>query len=155
MKSNKVFKKADFLLVEILIAIAIIGLLCIPLIRNPIYLFRSQLTALEKIECERIANLSFLEIKLMFHNNDIPHNLSTDRDHPTIIQLKPEYIDLMGPSKKEIKRSIRIWYIFDKTTQTGDYYRLINIKIDLKPQEFKKSKKSYTYKYKLITKNSL
>lgn len=154
MKSIKRFKflknKRHFLLIEILIAFSLITMLSVPLIRNPIYYFRSQIHSLQKIELQKIADFTFLDIKLDLYKNNIPlSNLASLEKEAISTPLKPSLLSLPGPFKgKEVTRSLQIW-ASTKISKKNEEYKLISIKITLKPLN---QKKSYNFKYKVVAK---
>jgi len=151
MKTNKspVFfnkNKRYFLLIEILIAFAIISLFTIPLIRNPIYFCKSQIISLEKIECERIAELTFLDLKLALMKKEMNlHNISKYEKEAQKIPLSSCYIETL--KNKEVKRFYKIYSKKEKKTINNQVFKLVNVKIYLKPVTLKKQ---YSYKYKIV-----
>ena len=157
MKSNKPIKfsyyknKRAFLLIEILVAFLIISMVTVPLIRNPIYFFKHQIKSLQKLECERIADLTFLDIKLESYKNNININdISILEPDAKKIFLKPYFLDTFN--KKMVKRSYKL-YSRKKTKETldGKIYKLVHVKIYLQPQDIKE-KDAYVYRYKMICK---
>jgi len=156
MKSNKQIKKIiktkkNFLLIEILIAISLITMLTIPLIRNPIFFCRSQIKSIEKIECERIADLTFLDIKLKFYKNQIDiSNIQKYEEKASKSFLKPYFLDSL--KNKKIKRSYKMYSKKEKLTPNNEIYKLVHLKIFLQPQD---EKKPYVYKYKLVCQKNL
>ena len=144
--------KRSFLLIEILIAIALITLISIPLIKNPIYYYKSQIHSLEKIECERLADLSFLEIKISLYNN----NPSWEEIGSNLKEAKVRSLDSYtlkfskDLKKKEILRSYKI-YAKEKKTEKNESYKLITVEISLKPIN---RNISYDYKYQLVAKKT-
>ncbi|NGX34531.1 MAG: hypothetical protein K1060chlam1_00884 [Candidatus Anoxychlamydiales bacterium] len=154
MKSNKRLfffykNKRSFLLIEVIIAFALITLLIVPLIRNPIYFFRSQIKSLEKLECERIADLTFLDLKLGIYGKKIPtKNLETSKKATKHVTLDPYYLETFN--KKEIKRSYKLYSRRkEKQTLNNEKYKLLNIRIFLKPID---QTKKYEYEYKMLCK---
>jgi hypothetical protein len=155
MKSNKPFiffikTKRFFLLIEILIAFTILSLFVASVIRNPIYFCRSQIKSLEKIECERIADLTFLDVKLAFLTKKIPiDDIAKYVNDAPIKSLPSYYSDTF--KNKEIKRSYQIYSKKkEKITPNDEKYKLVHVKIALLPID---AKDPYTYKYKIILKS--
>ena len=155
MKSNKQLfffykNKRSFLLIEVIIAFALVTLLIVPLIRNPIYFFRSQIKSLEKLECERIADLTFLDLKLEIYNdqNKFTKNLARskkDTPYETLDTYK-----LVTFNKKKIARSYKIYSKNkEKETKDNEKYKLLTIRIFLRPTD---QKREYEYEYKMLCK---
>ena len=161
MKSNKPNNisynknKRPFLLIEILVAFVIISLLSVPLIRNPIYFFTHQIQSLEKLECERIADLTFLEIKLESYKDK--NSFDINAIGRTIKQAKEIYLEdylLDTFNQKPIKR----WYKLTSTKKMkenfeGKFYKFLNVQVSLQPQGIEK-KNAYKYKYQMICKKN-
>ncbi len=153
MKSNKhliFLYKRSFLLIEIIIAFALITLLIVPLIRNPIYFFRSQIQSLEKLENERIADLTFLDVKLKIYKdpNKLIKNLATTKDTADINYLKSYKLNTF--CNKKVERSYKIYSKNkEKTTKENEKYKLLTIIIFLKPID---QTKKYEYEYKMLYK---
>ncbi|HEU64027.1 MAG: hypothetical protein KR126chlam4_00031 [Candidatus Anoxychlamydiales bacterium] len=155
MKSNKrlIFfykNKRSFLLIEVIIAFALVTLLIVPLIRNPIYFFRSQIKSLEKLECERIADLTFLDLKLEIYKdkNKFTKNLAHNKKATPYETLKP--YKLVTFNNKEIARSYKIYSKNkEKETKDNEKYKLLTIRIFLRPID---QKRKYEYEYKMICK---
>lgn len=158
MKSNKplIFfynKKRSFLLIEIIIAFALITLLMVPLIRNPIYFFKSRIKSLEKLECERIADLTFLDLKLEIYKNKnkFIKNLATIKKNAPYKKLENSNpYKLTAFNNKELEIFYKI-YSKNKEKKTTDNakYKLLNIRIFLKPVD---QTKKYEYEYKMLCK---
>lgn len=140
----KIFKKKSFLLIEILVAISIISMLSVPLIRNPICFCKSQIKSLEKLECERIAELTFLDIKLKLISGERINISKYVKD--AISNHLPSY-KLDAFKNKEILRSYVVYSKREKQTEANDIYKFLNITIFLKPKG-NKDKDVYKYKYK-------
>ena len=147
-KQIKIKNKKHFLLIEILIALAIISMLAFPLIRNPLYLCKSQLKSLEKIECETIAELTYLEIKLLLMKKKI--NLKNIPKYEKEAQIKNlSSSKLTSFKNKEVKRSYKLYAKKEKQTKDDQTAKLVYIKIFLQPKD---QKISYSYKYKTVVK---
>ncbi len=140
--------KRNFLLIEIIIAFAIITLFTFPLIRNPIYFCKSQLKSLEKIECERIAELTFLDIKLAFLKKQIDLK-SIPRYEKEAQKIPLSSYCLETFKNKEVKRFYKLYSKREKQTLNDQTIKLVNVKIFLQPKGLKYP---YLYKYKIVIK---
>lgn len=160
MKSNSrlVFfykSKRSFLLIEIIIALAIISLLITPLIRNPVYFFKSQIRSLEKLECERIANLSFLDLKLEIYKNKnkFIKDLASSKNAAEYQKFE-DFVPyrLTTFNNKLVERSFKLYSRRkEKKSKENEKYRLLNIRIFLRPID---QKMKYEYEYKMLCKIS-
>lgn len=132
-------KKSPFLLLEIMIALALICLFIGPIVESPIFLFRSEYTHLINMELERIADNSFIEIKEKLFSNSIPFKdlESSDKKH----SLESVSLQVPGWPKKEINRSYYLHIKRQKEGLNNELYYDVKIKIALEHKE----KKIYTY----------
>lgn len=142
--------KRSFILIEILIALLIITLFTIPLIRNPIYFCKSQIKSLEKLECERIAELTFLDLKIdLLKKEEININkIPKYEEEAPKIPLKSYPLKLL--KKKKIKRFYKLYSKRQKRSLNDDIYKLVHVKIYLQPEGLKEEE--YLYKYKMVVK---
>lgn len=68
-----IFKtKRPYLLLELLIAFTIVSGCILPLVSNPLRFFRSEIRSLQRMELERLAEVSFASIKTSLYKNEIP-----------------------------------------------------------------------------------
>ncbi len=99
-------KKRSFVLLEILIALSLVILCIVPLVKQPLQLYKNQMHHLEKMELERLANWTFVEIKEALYQNaiawdDLPAKNITTEPFP----LPAATIELPGCKPKTVKRS--------------------------------------------------
>jgi type II secretory pathway pseudopilin PulG len=156
MTSNKQFifsnkTKRAFLLIEILIALSIIALLIVPLIKNPIYFFKSQIKSLERLECERVADLTFLDLKIALYKGVIDvNNLTTNKKDSSYINLIPA--KLISFNDKLIDRRYKIYSKSPEKKTEKDIYKFLTIRLFLRPID---QKEKYEYEYKTLYKKKL
>ncbi len=99
-------KKRSFLLLEILIAFFLVTLCIVPLVRQPLSLYRSELERLEAMEKERLADWTFTEVKEMLLKNEIPwEKIPNKSETAGPFPLPDAVIQLPGCSPKIIKRT--------------------------------------------------
>jgi hypothetical protein len=65
-------QKRPFILLEVLIALALISLFAIPLVRAPLETIHEETKSLCNLELERNASLAFAEVKELFYTQSIP-----------------------------------------------------------------------------------
>ena len=126
-------KKQPFLLLEILVAIFIVCLCLIPLIQNPIQSYRAEIDLLEEMEKERLADLTFVEIKEMLLKNAIPWEKLPLPDHKTgPFSLPPAQLHIPGQPPKSLERSFTLhcWKPDEKVGPHGEVYRRLHIRLN-------------------------
>ncbi|NNM42949.1 MAG: hypothetical protein HKM07_01225, partial [Chlamydiae bacterium] len=75
-------KKSPYLLLEVMIAIMLIGMSIHILFDNPLRILRKELSSLEKLELKRMADLSFAIVKENLYANTIQwDDITHDGDH--------------------------------------------------------------------------
>lgn len=149
-------KKANILLLEILVALAIVSMCAIPIARQPIRYFKMSIKAIHKMESERIAELSCLEIKEKLYNNEISWDrLPKGRKNTLFIPLSPHTLKVDAISDITLQRKIHLWWNHEKKGANNLTYRLLHIVVQLDQQNGKKANSSM-YKYRvMIQKSSL
>ena len=65
-------RKRPFILLEVLIALALISLFAIPLVRAPLETIHEETKTLCKLELERNANIAFADVKELFYTQALP-----------------------------------------------------------------------------------
>lgn len=147
-------KKRNILLLEILLALSIVSLCAIPIVRQPILFFRSQIHSLRNMEYERIADLSFLEIKSQLYRNEIIWDKIPKTKKNSLLQPLPPYIlEIAGLASQEIERNYYLWWNVEKKGPNNTLYRLIHISIQIAPPQQKKRMKQFSYRV-LVQKNN-
>lgn len=145
-------KKKPFLLLEVLIALALVLLAAVPLIVQPIRLYRAELKLLEQVEGERIADWTFSEIKESLLKNEIPWEKIPSKDHTSAsFALAPVELQIPGVRAKSIQRSFTLFCKAEKEGLYGETYRLIYVNLSFSPRLYprKKTSKASDYKYKI------
>ncbi len=123
-------RKRSFILLEILIACSLLALCAAPLMSRPVFLYRSQMKALQNLELERLADLSFAEVKEMLLKNQIPW-----KKLPTEKKPKAEYplpaIDLQIPhcEPSPMERKAIFTLQKEKLGIKGDLFLLLDVEI--------------------------
>lgn len=126
-------RKRPFLLLEVLIALALVAMFSVPLIRGPLVLFRSQMESFIQLECERIASLSLAEIKEKLYLEEVSW------ENPRI-SLPPVEVNLPHSIHKKIDRECTIT-VKDKEGEDA-LYRIMKIKLTLHHSD---KKETYWY----------
>lgn len=148
-------KKRAFILLEILIACTLLALCIAPLMQKPIQLYRSQISALENIEKQRLADLAFVEIKEMLLRNQIPwKKLPTSKEKTIEFPLSLAYFQIPHCSPKPIERRAFFTYRREKLGFKGETYLLLDVEIwfGSNPPPKKRSRKNPRFSYQVIVK---
>ncbi len=120
--------KKPYLLLELLIALALVTLLAFPLINQPFRLLHKEIASLERTELERLSELYFAKIKERLYRNEIPWEvLAKDKQTP-----------LFEKDKITLAHSKHIFriktYLWTKKRTEDDYLIGVNIVFTPKPQ---------------------
>jgi hypothetical protein len=145
-------KKKPFLLLEILIALALVLLAAAPLIVQPIHLYKAELKLLEQTEGERLADWTFSEIKESLLKNEIPWEaIPSKRTTSSPFSLAPVTLQIPGIHPKSIERSFTLFCKAEKKGLQGETYRLLYVNLSFSPHlcPRKKDQKAPDYKYKI------
>ena len=127
-------KKRSFLLFEILIAFLLVALCAVPLVRQPLTLFRAEMRSLELLERERLADWTFSEIKEKLLKNEIPwEKIPSKGNKSTVFRLPPSTIRIPGCAPKQIERTYTIACRGEKIGLQDEIYRSLRIKIEFSP----------------------
>jgi hypothetical protein len=123
-------KKRTFLLLEILIAFFLVSLCIVPLVRQPIALYRSDVKKLEAMEKERLADWTFTEVKEKLLKNEIPwEKIPKLRETTELFHLPDAEIHLPGCQPKVIKRAFTLYGKGAKPGKDGADYRQLYVHI--------------------------
>lgn len=140
-------KKRTFLLFEILIAFLLVTLCLVPLISQPLKLYRTDMIFLEELERERLADWTFTEVKEKLLKHEIPwEKLPSKGNKLNSISLPPSVIQIPGCTPKKIERSFVLSCRGEKIGLQDEIYRSIWITIDFSPNLLKKKKSSYKFR---------
>ncbi len=130
-------QKRTFLLLEVLIALFLVSLCIVPLIRQPLQMFKNELEKLEMVEKERLADWTFSEIKEMFLKNEIPWEKIPPLNQKTDpIPMLDRKLHLPGCKEKKIPCFFTLWTRGAKDGASGEEYRQIYIDIYLGKQKY-------------------
>lgn len=141
--------KKTFLLIEVLVAIALVTLCLVPLIQRPLQSYRTEKALLFEMEGERLAEWTFSEVKEKFLKNEIPWSrIPRPGMVSQPISLPKATISLPGQKDMIVERTftMKCGKRGEKTSGQGDCYRLLRIEITFTPQLSKKKRGTYGYR---------
>ncbi len=146
------FQKRSYVLLEVMIALVLVCLCLLPLALNPIKTLQKEIEMLEEIEYERIAEITFMQIKEMLLKNEIPwEDLSTSQKVKKKNNLAPVFLSLPGFYEKKIERAFKIYCPHEKEGMQSTIYRHILLSIEL----FNQAKKTQLYEYHLFAQKQM
>ena len=143
-------KKRPFVLLEILLACTLLTLCAAPLMTRPIELYRTAMNALREVEKQRLADLSFAEVKVDLLNNRIPwKKLPTKKSKAKVFSLPPAQLQIPYCEPESIQRKVVLRCTGEKSGLKGEIIRMIEIEILFEPflhDPKKPHPPKYTYK---------
>ncbi len=131
--------KRPFILLEVLIALALISLFALPLVRAPLETIHEETKALCKLEVERNADLAFAEIKELFYKQAIPWD-SFSKERPISYSLSPQTI-----GTRTFERTAHIYVSYEKEIEGELTLRQLRVMMN-----FASSGLIENFKYKMV-----
>jgi hypothetical protein len=132
--------KRSFLLLEVLLAIALVAVFAAPLMRWPIVHYRSQMDRLEEFERRRIADWTFTEIKELLLKEGIPWERLPPKDQELIVMLPSGKMMLPKLPPRLVTRSYTLKCKGEKHGIHGEIFRIYRAEVHLD------GKKHYRYR---------
>lgn len=117
-------------MLEVLIGFSLAILFLVPLVREPLKHYQTEVASLERLEKERLADWTFTEIQEMLLKNEIPWkelpelNKTLERR-----ELPPAVIHLPGSSPKKVPRWFALHCHGQKEGPKGELYKMLHIYI--------------------------
>lgn len=125
-------QKRPFVLLEILIAFMLVAICAIPLIEQPLWFFRKEVSSFEKLEKERLADWTFTEIKELLLKNEIPWDKLPSRGVTTApFSLPPATLQIPGAKPKQIKRRFTLFCKGEKIGRNDEIFRILYVTVNL------------------------
>lgn len=145
-------KKRPSILLEILLACALLTTAAVPLIRKPIQLYQTQMGALKEVEKQRLADLAFAEVKENLLKQKISwKKLPSKAVKQKLYPLAPVKINIPYCGQQLIKRRAILKLRREKVNMKGEIVRLLEIEIQFEPE---KRPSSSRYVYQAIVKKA-
>ena len=131
-------KKKAFLLLEILITFVLVSVCAVPLVKQPLKLYKDEMVYLVGMEQERLADWTFTEIKEMLLKNEIPWEKIPEKKIETGPFLLPSaLIDIPGCKPKTVERRFTLKGRGEKMGLHDEVYRHIGICIFLNNKKYR------------------
>lgn len=130
-------KKRTFLLLEVLIAFILVTICIIPLVKQPLKLYKDEMVHLEQLELERLADWTFLEVKELLLKNEIPWEKIPEKKMETgPFSMQASSIQIPGCKAKAIARSFTLKGRGEKVGNNSEIYRQLGIYIFLNGRKY-------------------
>ncbi len=126
--------KRSFLLLEVLIAIALLTSVAAFLFYHPISFLKKEKVQLEAIAKTRLYQQTIEEIRLLFFKNELP--FAFNENNKVIHQLKKNgRIKIEGFKDLEVKRYYRLWFDPKKAAlgHYGQSFNLMHLEVSFEP----------------------
>ncbi|GAB4238105.1 MAG: hypothetical protein Tsb0021_17890 [Chlamydiales bacterium] len=145
-------KRRPFLLLEVLIALAIVSLCAIPLIAPNLWLIKAEKEFLQTIENDRIAHLIFLHVVENLYNNVYSwENLKNNEEIPFSLESIPAI-----PENWPFEVTVRSKVAQSKTGLTDEHsFNLLEITITIKKTPEIKGEKDLIVKNLIFVERNL
>jgi hypothetical protein len=150
-------KKRPYLLLELMITLFIVSSACLPLVRAPMASLYSQLSVLQQIELERLAEVDFANIKADLFKNEISWAQVLNADSHLLYSQKKVNLDLTEKSDPSFEEKIYIYAKGHKRDKELKDYISVHIKILFEPIPYKKplsGEKPLSFKHILFVQSS-
>jgi hypothetical protein len=121
--------KHSFLLLEVLLAIALVALFAAPLMRYPIRQYQAQIDRLEEFERQRIADWTFTEIKELLLSEKIAWNKLPPKGQRISLFLPDAKMQLEPLPSRTLSRSYTLHCKGEKQGLHGEIFRLYKVEI--------------------------
>jgi hypothetical protein len=130
-------KKRNFLLIEILIAFVLVMICIVPLVKQPLKLYKDEMAYLEKMELERLADWTFIEVKELLLKNEIPwEKIPPKKMETDPFPLASSTIHIPGNKPRQVSRSFTLKGRGEKTGPKDQIYRQLGVYIFLNGQRY-------------------
>ena len=126
--------KRSFLLLEVLIAIALLTSVAAFLFYHPISFLKQEKVQLEEIAKTRLFQQTIEEIRILLFKNELP--FAFNENNKAIHQLKKNVsLKIKGFKELEIKRYYRLWFDPKKSApgHYGQSFNLMHLEVSFEP----------------------
>jgi hypothetical protein len=129
-------KKIPFILLEVLLAISMLALFAGPLMNLPIRQYRDQVKRLERLDYQRIADLTFLEVKEKLLKEEIEWKKLPPKNESITITLPNFFTAIPGLTRRTVHRSAELNCAGEKEGYHGEIFRIYHITVRLNKDHF-------------------
>ena len=133
--------KRNFLLLEVLLAIALVAVFAAPLMRLPIKHYRAQINRLESFECRRMADWTFSEVKELLLKEGIRWEKLPAKGQKLTQTLSDAKLLIPRLPSRSLPRSFTLTCKGEKEGIHGEIFRIYRVEITIGT-----NKNSYSYR---------
>jgi hypothetical protein len=132
--------KRNFLLLEVLLAVALIAIFAAPLMRLPIEHYRAQINRLETFEYQRVADWTFTEVKELLLKEGIKWEKLPSKGQSLMVPIGDANLLIPHLPSRRVHRSYTLACKGEKQGIHGEIFRLyyVDVRID--------DKKNFSYR---------
>lgn len=122
-------------MLELMIALFLVGLCALPLAQFPTRAAKEEYNSAYRMQAQRLADLAFAEVKEKLYRQEISwKTISSAQSAKSIIPIDAMDVSIDPPYKKKFSRQATI-YSVGKKTQNAEQWRLATIRIKITPQQ--------------------
>lgn len=129
--------RRPFILLEVLLAIAVVAIFAAPLMRLPIRHYQVQIRRLEAFEYQRIADWTFSEIKEFLLKEAIPWEQLPSKGQSLTQTLPDSKLIVPRLKSRAIHRSFTLICKGEKEGPHGELFRLYRIEVGIDQKVFR------------------
>ncbi len=134
--------KRNFLLLEVLLAVALVAVFAAPLMRWPIKHYRAQINRLESFECQRVADWTFSEIKEFLLKEGIQWEKLPGKEQEITRTLPDAKLLIPHLPARSVHRSYTLKCKGEKQGIRGEIFRIYRVEVLVGPKKI--------YQYRLL-----
>jgi len=133
----QIMKKKTFVLLELLIAFALLSISVLPFIRFPYTHMQKEIDALFTMKLEQEAQEALAKMQRDLYKKKVPTNLLFGEEKQTKIPYAKEKILLTLPTGMQREYEKQVFYFWDKQKSPSDLikYALITLRVDFIPKK--------------------
>lgn len=143
-------RKKPFILLELLLAMALLSLFGTLVLQAPLLLFRREYEVVDQSELERIAEQTFAALQTELHQEKIPWDVIALNKKPNAKEPFRKDAVRCNLSGRTYQRSVYIWTKRKKEGLDGLEHRLLSIAISFSPAKKKRGFKKITCHYSVL-----
>jgi hypothetical protein len=154
--ANYMVTRKPFILLEVMLAFALLGLCFLPLFLNPATYLKKEMQLLEKMELQRISELSFTQILEQMHTGKVTWNALTqgNKDNPFLYSDRKVRIPwVLMPAEDRAGRAYRekifLWAKEVRTLENGEKYLRAAVRLI-----YSGNGETLTFTHKFVVKNN-
>jgi len=150
MRFLKYRRRRSYLLLELMISFMIVSLVALPLLRNPLHALKMQLFSLERMEIERLADLSFANMQAEIACQEVPWKAFSQEQKGECYSIDTIPLLLPGIAERKYERKTFFWTLAQKEGENNQEHRLVRIQFVFSAKEMGKREKPLYFNYNVF-----